>query len=76
MHDDEGNQGEPCNKEDGRRNQVWSNMIDPPAADRWNGKHKRGEQDAFAIRDRKAPLGCREDWIGKVTINRTEEIGQ
>src|SRR6266511_1087999 len=53
MRDYKNNQDEPANEEDCRRNQVWSNMINPPAADRWNRKHKRDEQDAFAIRDRK-----------------------
>src|SRR6266542_2739389 len=53
MRDYKNNQDEPANEEDRRWNQVWSNMINPPAADRWNGKHERDEQDAFAIRDRK-----------------------
>jgi hypothetical protein len=28
-------------------------MIDPPAGNRWNSKHKRDEEDAFAIRHSK-----------------------
>jgi len=47
------NQDEPANEEDRRWNKVRAKMIYPPATDRWNGKHKRDDQDAFTIRDGK-----------------------
>jgi len=42
----------PANEEDCRWNQVWAEMIYPPAGDRRNRKHDRDDQDAFAICDR------------------------
>ena len=53
MPDYKNNQDEPRNEEDRRWNKVRAKMIYPPATDRWNGKHKRDDQDAFTIRDGK-----------------------
>src|SRR4029077_4054643 len=36
-----------------RRNQIWPEMIHPPAGDRRSRKHDRDDEDAFAICDRK-----------------------
>src|SRR4029453_5398281 len=49
----ESNQGESWDKKHGRWNQVRPEMIDPPAGNRWNSKHNRDEEDAFAIRHSK-----------------------
>ena len=49
IRDYKSNQGESGNEEDCRWNQVRPKMIDPPAGDRWNGKHDRDDQNAFAI---------------------------
>ena len=60
MRDYKSNQDDAGNEKDCRWNQVRPKMVDPPAGDRWNGKHDRDDQDAFAIcngkdRSRQAP---------------------
>ena len=40
----------PAIREHRRWEQVRPETIDPPAGNRWNSKHKRNEEDAFAIR--------------------------
>ena len=49
MRDYKSNKDESGNEEDCRWNQVRPEMIDPPAGDRWNGKHDRDDQNAFAL---------------------------
>src|SRR5207245_5391160 len=51
--DDKGNQYQPANEENHRRNQIRPKMIYPPADDRREGKHNRDDQGAFALRDSK-----------------------
>ena len=53
--DDESNQDESCDEEHCRWDQVRAEMIDPPAGDRWNRKHDRDDEDAFAICDATTP---------------------
>ena len=53
MRDYKSNQDEPGNEKDCRWNQVWPEMIDPPAGDPWNGKHDCDDQNAFARCDGK-----------------------